>query len=427
MRNLMTYNLTSMLNQYSVRNQSCEVVLNGEYKGVYLLTEKIKRDKHRVDISKLLPADTSGDQLTGGYIIKIDKQTGSGGDGWVSSFPPVQHWNGQIIYYQYSYPDANEILPQQKLYIQQFMDTVETVLKSSVFNDPQLGYARYMNVHSFIDYLIMNEISKNVDGYRLSTFMYKDRNSKDGRLTIGPVWDYDLTWWNADYCGGNDYQGWAYKFGDICSGDGWQLPFWWDRLMEDTVFQNKLRCRWNTLRMGVLSTPNVLHYIDSTASYLNEGQQRNFFQWPIIGQYVWPNPSPIATSYTEEVLHLKDWVMNRFSWLDDNIPGHCVEPADSSQNDVSGIAFADGETTVFSVYPNPGRAGVFYFLLPDLKNEMAVLSICDMNGKVVFSQNITSNYTGDTRIVSLKFSPGMYVVRLMSSEALHQQKLVITQ
>lgn len=134
----------------------------------------------------------------------------------------------------------------------------------------------------------MNEISKNVDGYRLSTFLHKERESLGGKLRIGPVWDYDIAWHNADYCGGTEVEGWAYQF--PCTDDYWQVPFWWERLLEDTAFANNLKCRWTMLRDNLLSDNWFDQYIDSVALLLNESQERNFTVWPILGVYVWPNP-----------------------------------------------------------------------------------------------------------------------------------------
>ena len=90
------------------------------------------------------------------------------------------------------------------------------------------------------DYFFSNEVSKNVDGYRISTYLYKDRNKT---LKAGPAWDYDIAYGNADYCGGDDTLNWAYQF--PCTGDYYQIPAWWPRMLTDSNFTNQMRCRWN--------------------------------------------------------------------------------------------------------------------------------------------------------------------------------------
>ncbi|MDN5329005.1 MAG: hypothetical protein PWP35_792 [Bacteroidales bacterium] len=321
MRNALAYQIWQEMGHYATRYRFVELMLNNRYKGVYILSEKIKRDKNRVNIAKMSTSYNSGDNLTGGYIVKIDKMTGSGGDGWTSNFPPPAHPNGQYIYFQYEYPKAEDITPVQKAYIQNYVDAFEMVLEGSNFQNPEAGWRKYAVENTFIDYFIENEFSKNVDGYRLSTFLHKERDSRGGKLRMGPIWDYDLAWKNADYCGGNSYIGWAYQF--PCPDDWWQVPFWWSRLLEDSIYTRNLRCRWNELRQSVLHKDHLYAYIDSIAFLLDGPQQRNFQAWPILGHYVWPNPWPISTTYQGEILNLKNFIDMRLTWLDYNMPGDC--------------------------------------------------------------------------------------------------------
>ena len=138
---------------------------------------------------------------------------------------------------------------------------------------------------------------------------------------MGPVWDYDIAWHNANYYGAEDYTGWSYQF--EVYDDPWQVPFWWGRLLEDTLFADHLKCRWTMLRDDILSDAWVDQYIDSLANVLDESQKRNFTVWPILGVYVWPNPWPYPQTYSEEIAVLSDWIHNRLAWLDENLPGTC--------------------------------------------------------------------------------------------------------
>lgn len=313
MRNVLAYHIANQTGHYAPRTRYCEVYLNNQYQGIYVLMEKIKRDNNRVDIAKLTTADTTGDALTGGYILKIDKFTGSGGDGFNSNFLPANPTN-DVIFYQYEYPKSNVIQPQQKTYIKNYIDSFETALFGSNFQDEENGFRRFAGERSFMDYMFLNEISKNVDGYRLSTFLHKDKASKGGKVKMGPAWDFDIAFYNANYCEADRDTGWAYNFNYPCPGSA--VPAWWERLRQDTLFNQRARCRWNYLRSNTLHLDTLFAYIDSTVSYINAAQQRNFSLWGIIGTATWPQPSPIPQSYAAEVQRLKQWLENRLLWLD---------------------------------------------------------------------------------------------------------------
>jgi subtilisin-like proprotein convertase family protein len=324
LRNTLAYNFARKMGNYSSRARHCELVINGTYMGIYILMEKIKRDVNRVDISKLTINDNVGADVTGGYIIKIDKSTGSGGGGFVSSYPPLSSGNGQTINYLYEYPADDVITPAQQTYIQNYVDSFENALASPTFNDPINGYAKYINVLSFIDLFLINEVAKNVDGYRISTYLHKKKITDDGKLYAGPVWDYDIAFRNANYCEGELFTGWAYQFGNLCGGDASQIPFWWPRFLQDSNFTSILKCRWLELKTTIFNNAYITNYTDSVTNLLNDAQVRNFDSWPILGAYVWPNPSPIATSYNGEITNLKTWLQNRINWLDNNMPGQCI-------------------------------------------------------------------------------------------------------
>ena len=269
-RNILAYKLSESLGNYAPRTRLCELVLNGEYAGVYVLTEKIKRDKNRVDISKLKPDEITGDDLTGGYIVKIDKLTDSSCDGW--------HTETENVFIQYHYPEYNDIVPEQKSYIKNYINRFERSLFSENFSDLSNGYQQFMDINSAIDFMIINEISKNVDAYRFSTFMYKDKDSNSGKLIFGPVWDYNIAFGNVNYAEGYIVEGYRMV----------NFP-WWRRLMQDPIFTDSLKRRWAEIRKEKFSNDRIINIIDSLTLVLKEPQQRNFQKWSIIGKYVWPN------------------------------------------------------------------------------------------------------------------------------------------
>ncbi|MCK5076296.1 MAG: CotH kinase family protein, partial [Calditrichia bacterium] len=316
MRNVLSYKMANDLGWYASRTRYCELVLNGDYRGVYVLMEKIKRDNNRVDIKKLDPEDIAGNNLTGGYIIKIDKLEGEETDGWHSDFPPYPGaW--QQIYYQYHYPKGSSIVWQQQNYIQNYIFQFESMMDGENYTHLFNGYYDFINFNSFVDFFILNEIGKNIDGYRLSTFLYKDRDSEGGELHIGPIWDYNLAFGNVDFYDGSNIQNWQVDFN--ISSDMNQIPFWWGKLMDDPVFLNKIVSRWFELRADILNTNSILNFIDEVADSLEESQTRNFIRWPILGHYVWPNDY-IGDTYNDEVLYLKTWLFSRLYWIDNTFP-----------------------------------------------------------------------------------------------------------
>ncbi|HQV99450.1 MAG TPA: CotH kinase family protein, partial [Bacteroidia bacterium] len=345
-RNVVSYQLANEMGHYAVRTKYVDVVLNGQYWGVYVFMESLKRDKNRVDISKLERTEITAPDITGGYIVKIDKTTGSGGDGWTSAYAPINHSNGQDIFIQYDYPSTDSIVPSQKAYIKAYVDSFENALAGNNFRDSIVGYQKFIGNGSWIDYFFSNELSKNVDGYRISSYLYKD---KEKTLKAGPVWDYDIAYGNANYCDATDTTGWAYLFS--CTGDSWQVPFWWQKLQQDTNYTNQMKCRWTDYRNNVLSLSHINGVIDSIANLLNESKDWNFNQWPILGTYVWPNPSPQPSTYAGEIQNLKNWMSRRLSWLDSNMPGRCNCSLNIVQQNVSCLNACDGQLVAVGTSP----------------------------------------------------------------------------
>jgi hypothetical protein len=417
MRNPLAYMLSSKMGHYASRNRYVEVVLDGQYLGVYSLMEKVKRDSARVDISKLKATDLSGDQLTGGYIFKLDRATGSGTGGWTSNYPAA---TGNPVFFLYEYPSDANIQPAQQQYLAAYVDSFESAINNNHF-DTVTGYRRFFSMNAAIDYFLITELSRNADGYRLSTFMHKDRNSKGGKIKMGPVWDYDLAFRNSNGCNSVLTTGWAYLENNYCDFT-WYLPAWWDHLMQDTNFTNRLRCRWEELRGTILSTTYLDQWIDSTALYLNESQQRNFTAWPILGQYVWPNPYPIPQTYQGEIDTLKSWIHNRIAWLDANMPGTL------NGCNLTSVQSDDYPRSALTVYPNPAQDRA-QLLFDCTQNTVAELHVCNMLGQELLSpQKITVAPGPQTLPIDLHTLPaGLYVIRLRVGDALLQEPLLKTE
>lgn len=416
MRGMLTFHLFNEMGWYAPRCKPVELIINGEYLGVYILMEKVKRDGDRIDISKLQPTDIAGDQLTGGYILKLDKNSGSSDPGWNSNYMP---WPaGDSIYINYYYPDGADIMPQQAAYIRSYVDSFETALIGPGFMNMQTGYRKYVDINSCVDAFIVQELSKSIDAYRKSFYIYKDRDSKGGKLVMAPIWDYDLIYGNVDFCNGQDYSGWQYNFNYVCGGDYWLNPFWFERMTQDSIFMQQVRCRWEELRGTVLSQSYLNNWIDSTAAYMNESQAWNFTVWPIMGSYVWPNYY-IGQNYQEEVDTLKWWTQQRMQWLDNNLPGT-----------VAGCNLLSVNTTSpagsLLVYPNPSSGFSTATFTLHVADRVQV-TVCDIAGREVMQPVSVQAFAGANSVALnlATLAPGNYFIRINGVHtSLHTQLLI---
>lgn len=412
MRNFMTYSLSNSMGKWAARGKFVELVINNHYEGVYVLFEAITRGSDRVDIAKLGEFDNAGDDVTGGYILKIDRRNGTNTAGWWSSIASTSP--SDTVFFQYHYPEGDRITPQQASYIQNYMRDFEQAMMSPNYTDPVNGYKKYIDLQSFVDYFIITELSKNVDGYRLSTYMYKDKDSKGGKLHIGPVWDYDIAWANADYAYATDPSGWQWQAYDVT----FPMPVWWNRMVQDPAFMDAVKCRWLQLRMYSVDPTIMGNFIDQTAATLNESQARNFTMWPTIGAVVWPNPTPVPTSYQGEVDALKNWISSRVTWLDNNLPGSCpVLP--------TGIEEVSAENDL-TVYPNPfnGSAVLEYTIA---QSSDVRISLYDITGREI---NTLVNERKDKgkyvlTINGSMLAPGMYFYQLTAGDVIKTCKVIL--
>ncbi len=329
------YELFRSMGNYAARSRFVELEINDQYLGIYLLMEKLKRDENRINIQSISTADNNGDNITGGYILKIDKTSGSevgvgqplsyfdsnwdddaryteavsfrsdfsvfGQELQEAPFGPPYHSSQYLeTYFVYEYPDYQLITPEQKNYIQSEIGQFERALLAK-----DGSYTNFIDLQSFVDYFILNELTMNEDAYRLSTFLYKDRN---GPIHLGPVWDLNIGYhrkWNRV-----PESDWIANFNDYISGDAWMVPFWWDILLEDESFKSLLKSRWQTLRSGPLQISSIENLIDSDVKTLKDSGAigRNFEKW--IG---------IDVNYDSEISALKDYLNRRINWMDQKI------------------------------------------------------------------------------------------------------------
>lgn len=292
-RDYLNYNLARQLGQYATRTQFCEVIINGDYRGLYILQEKIKDNTNRVNIEKITQQDIQGVKLTGGYITKADKTTGGDPVAW--TMESYAGWTDFI----HELPKPEDVTASQNDYIHsQFTSLATTTANDNA--DIITGYPSIIDVPTFIDFMIMNEFSANVDAYQISTFFHKDRG---GKLRAGPVWDFNLTL-------GLDV------FGDRSKTNTWQFSnddnegakFWTD-LFDNSTYKCYLSKRWNE----VTTTGRPLHYssitafIDQTVALISEAAVREEERWGTV-----PN-------HAMEIADIKTFIQARLTWITTNL------------------------------------------------------------------------------------------------------------
>jgi hypothetical protein len=266
------------------------------YQGVYILVEKIKRGKERLKIKRLKPQNDREPEITGGYIFKKDR-VNAGEKGFLSS---------HRIEFAFEEPKERDITPAQKRWLTNFANEFEEVLFSRSFADPTNGYAKYIDVDSFVDYHWFIEATKNVDAHWFSQFFYKDRG---GKLKAGPVWDWDQAFGNAGYLYGQKTNGWRW---DQVKGSYYA---WYDRLFEDEEFLQRYIDRWPQLRRTVFVTANILSRIDEMAVELEPAAIPNHQLWYASPIGPGTNASASAMFY-KQVDRMKEWIAGRLAWID---------------------------------------------------------------------------------------------------------------
>ena len=307
MRDYLSYELSRDLNNYSARGEYCEVVVNGDYKGLYVFMEKLKINSDRINILKMAKTDNANPELTGGYITKSDKTTGGDPVAWT-----MPSYTGGNVDFIHESPKPADVTSDQNNYIYTQFDSFGKMMSAqneSIIN----GYPTIIDVPSFVDFMIISEISSNVDAYQFSTFYHKDRA---GKLRAGPVWDFNLTF-------GNDLFMWGF---DRSHTDVWQFdngdntgPKYWKDLYNNPKFKCYLTKRWKE----VTATNQALNYnvisgkIDGIASLISEAAVRENTRWNTVG------------NLQNNVDQMKGWLQTRISWMNNRLNDFqaCANPA----------------------------------------------------------------------------------------------------
>ncbi len=354
LRDPIAFHLWREMGHWGPRTQMVEVLMDGEYIGIYILTEAIKRGVDRVNIDKIRKIDTEGVNLTGGYLLRIDTYNEDD-----ATFPSKVPGIGEgIMTSQITWtclnPKKKALQPEQLAYIQQYIEETEKVIQSDDFADPKRGYAKYIDVSSFVDYFIHTELSLNADGFKRSAYFYKERQNADGtggKLFAGPVWDYNLAYGNCNFCNANKIDAWCFE-----GGNTQPTPAMWQRLLQDPAFRKAVKVRYQSLRKTILSNKAINEYIDNHAKLVAQAKNRHFKEYPELlvseeqkaqqqqsnnqggfggmfggfggfgggggfgsGDAISWFAAYRVSSYEEEIKVLKQWFADRLDFLDKNI------------------------------------------------------------------------------------------------------------
>ena len=353
LRDPLAMHLWRSMGHWAPGTQTVEVVLNDRYIGVYVLTEKIKQGKERLDIASLKAEDSDGRELSGGYILCVDKYDAN--DNTFASKQKGVSLHGQTgmgmipfgaggmnngVVWTIKYPDKDKITDVQQKYIENYIHEFESVMAGPDFADPDKGYAAYIDVSDFVDFIIHSEFMHNADMYVSSTYLYKTKTNADGtggKLHAGPVWDYNFSMGNCTFGLCNVIDAWSYN-----GKDQGIIPAFWQKLMSDPKFVDEVRKRYTELRKTILSTENLYKYIDSYAEQMQEPAKRHFtlysellipeeqtqshrhnggmqFFFGGMDNGMWTSFMAYrVSSYDQEIRTLKEWISKRLAFLDKN-------------------------------------------------------------------------------------------------------------
>ncbi len=385
-KNVFTYTLGRRMGYYAPRTRFCELVLNGNDLGLYVLTEKIKQDKNRVNITELNNNDNVGISITGGYILEYNHGL-------------------EIIY-----PDPKYISLEQENYINRYIEKCQDLIQQIDYCKTENEYKNYIDINSVADYYIINELSLNFDAFSKSWFMYKDNDMIDGRLKYGPLWDYNVAWC---YYLGQDVNGWRNTGSPILS---------FSYIKRDTTFAHLLISKWNNYRKGILSTEAIFGLIDSITAAIAPAIERNYQIWPVIqyneyGGYV-------GLTYKDWLNEMKTWIEGRLLWMDENIGDFDYNPDCNITN--SDLRLDNKENETLNCYPNPfvNKLNLkLFFLYPgDIK-----ISIYNLAGIELYTENFSVT-DGNNQIkmnIENKIAPGFYTLIITkSNELVNAQKII---
>ena len=298
MRDVIAYELSNQIGQYASRCQYCELVLNGDYRGLYVFMEKIKADKGRVDIQKMDETCNQLPEVTGGYIVQANRSDNEP-VAWQMQTYLMSWWWPVYTEFLHHYPKHADITNAQADYIHNVFLDLESKAHSHNTSITE-GIPSVIDIPSFVDFMIMAEFTSNVDVYHLSTFFHKDRN---GKLRAGPIWDYNLAFGYDAFGNRSGYDVWQFDNSDNTG------PRFWKDLFDTSLFRCYLAKRWFELtESGMpLDYSRICNRLDELDALIAEAIGRDNQRWSLM------------TQHAQYVDNMKTWLQQRINWLNQHI------------------------------------------------------------------------------------------------------------
>lgn len=292
LRNRLIYNVSRDIFEWAPDNRYVELFVDGKYQGVYLAVEPVTIGESRLHLSEfgLLSGETA-------YIVSRDRIGTE--ENPLDVYGKVAGKTNNDLFVKY--PSTRKITKEQKQWIEKDISKFEKVLYSNQFDDPVNGYAKYIDVESFVDYVVLNEAVMNNDAGNLSTYYYKELG---GKLKI-TVWDF-----NNSY---DNYQWFEQDFTEFFIKDN----AWFNRLLQDRAFVDKVVKRYHELRQEVLSTELLHQSIDDYQRELDGAIERNFAVWGYtFNENLLSGEGRDLKDYESAILQLKQAITRRLDYLD---------------------------------------------------------------------------------------------------------------
>jgi sugar lactone lactonase YvrE len=303
-RNAFMYELSNRIGLWAPRTRFVEVFFNNnadgltaaDHAGVYVLTDRIEPKPGRVEIAELKAKDITAPDITGGYIFKLD---------W-----PDEHeyrWttkgNVRVVL---DTPDVDDIAPEQILYLENYIQQFEDAISGDIASQwGSRNYLNYINRDTWIDFHLLLTLSKNSDAFAGSAFFTKDRN---GKISAGPLWDFDRSMGSGD----ERNEAWDEWRSPLDAGDGWN-HMWWGKLVRDPDFMQGWIDRWQSLRESHLSDEGLTGLVNELAGQIGEAAANRD------STTHGANGSRFPGGYAGEIAHLKDWLVKRARWIDQQL------------------------------------------------------------------------------------------------------------
>ncbi|MBT5708624.1 MAG: hypothetical protein HOI66_20095, partial [Verrucomicrobia bacterium] len=292
------HQLSRDVGDYSPRTRFVEVYLNeggpldaSQYEGIYVLEEKISIGKNRVNIDKLRPENVTLPEVSGGYLLKIDRP--DPGDSGITAMGTRVLWvdpkEDDI-----DTPRGSPNHPQEE-FITNYLNLFHQASNSEQWRDPEIGYHAYIETDQWINFHILEVLSGNVDSLVLSTYLHKPRN---GKLVFGPHWDFDRALGSTD---GRDANPASWTNGPFFNAP----PF--GRLVKDPDFWQRWVDRWQELREDQLSITHINGIIDQQTDQIRPAVPREIQRW---------RTRMRGGTYDTEIAHMKNWLQRKIEFFD---------------------------------------------------------------------------------------------------------------